>query len=566
MRASHAASGALGASAQRGDGPRAAGPPRAAPARGARSPPAPLLRTRRPRPPAGTLARAPGTPLATCATHITYATGKAASATNGAASAVPSWPSADGEHRQPHGRRHGRRGQHVGRQRDERGLAEVRRDQRRGPQRRRAGERRRLGQAARQAAPRPGRRGRARPAARMASTAAKLSCQPTSSTARGLSASVTAVASSSACQRRGGPARPARRRPPRRPSPPRAGSTARRRRAARRARWRPAPARAARAAPSPSTAATPSTRAASSITFCPDAATRCESPEAPELVARAVGQRRVVAEGHAAQQRGLGRRDAGAQDRLRPRAGRRRRAPASPPRRGAGVGQRVGPQLGVHAARALPGVRRRQRLEPAAHGEHRADALGAASARRGPARSSTRSPSSRAVATRTPNARARGASRSTTRACTACPMRGARRVASMASRRACATSAPATTAPASASRTAAREPSAGAANAASGTASGAPRAERAGPATSAAVPTCQGRARSSRERSHGSRTAHSWTLPLSAARRFGPMPGISPRSSIERKPPCCRRYSRILLRRGRADAVERVELLGRRAC
>jgi hypothetical protein len=38
----------------------------------------------------------------------------------------------------------------------------------------------------------------------MAATAAKLSCQPTSSTARGLSASVTAVASNSACQRAAG--------------------------------------------------------------------------------------------------------------------------------------------------------------------------------------------------------------------------------------------------------------------------------------------------------------------------------------------------------------------------
>ena len=55
-----------------------------------------------------------------------------------------------------------------------------------------------------------GRRRRTRPSrtrparTRIATTAAKLSCQPTSSIARGLRASVTAVASSSACQRAAG--------------------------------------------------------------------------------------------------------------------------------------------------------------------------------------------------------------------------------------------------------------------------------------------------------------------------------------------------------------------------
>ena len=154
-----------------------------------------------------------------------------------------------------------------------------------------------------------------------------------------------------------------------------------------------------------------------------------------------------------------------------------------------------------------------------------------------PARSTTRSPSSLTVATRTPNERERGASRSTTRSCTACPMRGASRVASIASRRACATRAPATTAPVSARRTAAREPSAGAASAASGTASGA-RGPRSRPATSAAVPTCHGRERSSsraaaaRARQSGARrtrvpASFSAAAPLTA----GPCPSGRPGAS-----------------------------------
>ena len=54
------------------------------------------------------------------------------------------------------------------------------------------------------------------------------------------------------------------------------------------------------------------------------------------------------------------------------------------------------------------------------------------------------------------------------------------------------------------------------------------------------------------------------TCSRSAARRFSPMPGIWSSSSTEPKPPCSVAVVEDLLGRGRADAVERVELLERR--
>ena len=149
------------------------------------------------------LARAPGTPLATCATHITYATGKAERATNGAASAVPSWPTATAimaSHMA--GATAGAASTLAGSETSEAwpkwaaisgAVPSV------------AAPVRAVASARPRGSPRRTRPSRTRGASsRMASTAAKLSCQPTSCTARGLTESVTAVASRNACQRAAG--------------------------------------------------------------------------------------------------------------------------------------------------------------------------------------------------------------------------------------------------------------------------------------------------------------------------------------------------------------------------
>ena len=54
------------------------------------------------------------------------------------------------------------------------------------------------------------------------------------------------------------------------------------------------------------------------------------------------------------------------------------------------------------------------------------------------------------------------------------------------------------------------------------------------------------------------------TLSFSASKRFGPMPLICFRSSTDEKPPCSLRQSRIFCAVAGPDAVELVELLGRR--
>ena len=138
----------------------------------------------------------------------------------------------------------------------------------------------------------------------------------------------------------------------------------------------------------PSTAATPRTRAASSITFCPDAATRCESPEARNSL-------RVRSGSAASSPRAMPRSRApsGGGTPVRRTAWARARTPsttpASPPR--------LAPVSDSASARSwacTPRARCQasdsgQVLEPASDGEHRADALGRpahATARRAAAR------------------------------------------------------------------------------------------------------------------------------------------------------------------------------------
>ena len=309
---------------------------------------------------------------------------------------------------------------------------------------------RRARQPAPQPAPSRTRRGRARG---WPTTAAKLSCQPTSSVARGLSASVTAAASSSACQRAAGPARergddaggahhprPLDRRPAARERARRARSAA-----------RTSASRTRR--PRPSAARRPSTRAASSIDVLPAGGDQVREARGPELVARAVGERRVVAERHAAQQGALRRRDArSAATRLRPRAHARRRRPASPPRRAPVSVSASARSCGVHAARALPGVGGGQRLEPSAR--RRAALPPASVGQRTPRAGAQQDPLAvepdggdpcaerPAIAARRGARRARGPRGRAV-------ARGA--VASSACRRAWASSAPARTAPTSAS-------------------------------------------------------------------------------------------------------------------
>ena len=334
---------------------------------------------------------------------------------------------------------------------------------------------------------------------------------------------------------------------------------------------------------SPSTAATPRTRAASSITFCPDAATRCESPEARNSP-------RVRSGSAASSPRAMPRSRAasGGGTPLRRTAWARARtpstSPASPPR--------LAPVSASASARSWACTPRarcqasdaRQRLEAAAYRQHRADALGgpahaaagaqqhalAVESHRGhphaerprPRRVEEQDPPAHGV----PDAR-RQMGRVDRLQARLCDQRagddGARQRQSHRGARAehrrrergqrhrqwrarteeqsgderrgprvpgprakLAQRRDGTHLPERHGRHAGRR--------------GAVDARTLAPDLFAAHPTA----------AHGAvapRAAHSWTLPLNAARRFGPMPGISPRSSIERKPPCCRRYSRILL-------------------
>ena len=315
-----------------------------------------------------------------------------------------------------------------------------------------------------------------------------------------------------------------------------------------------------RAQREPEHGAPPRTRAARSITFWPTAATRCERPEArnSSRVGRGARRRRRGPFRAAGRPR---RRDAGAQDRLgpRPHAVDHSREPAAPD---AGIGQRVGSQLGVHAACALPGVRRRQGLEPAARASTAPTrSVGQRTPR--PARSTTRSPSRRTVATRTPNDRARGASRSRTRSRTACPMRGARRVGRRLQARLrdqCAgddRARSASRAPAREPRTAPRARQAVPARARGDRAAGRRRAPRS--------PCGEGRARSSRRARGPARAARSQ---LDLASQRGEALGADARDLAEvvdrAKAAVLAAVLEDLARRGRANAVEGVELLGRR--
>ncbi len=98
-------------------------------------------------------------------------------------------------------------------------------------------------------------------------------------------------------------------------------------------------------------------------------------PGGSELGARAIVERAVVAEGHAPKQRALGRRHPRAQDGLRSRPHAVHEAGEAAPDR-AGVAERVSSELGMDAADALPRLPRGQRLEPATDVEDRPDALG----------------------------------------------------------------------------------------------------------------------------------------------------------------------------------------------
>ena len=196
---------------------------------------------------------------------------------------------------------------------------------------------------------------------------------------------------------------PAPRPPPPRPSPPPAGSTARRRRAGRRARWRRARARAASAGASPSTAATASDERGEQHHVLP--ARRHEVRRAPRP-----GTRRACARAARRRRRGpcraasapCGGGHAGAQRRLRARAD-----AVDDARRGLRACAPVSASASARSWACTP--RARCQASEAGSGSSPPRTASTAPTRSvgqrtpRPVRSSTRSPSSRAVATRAPN-------------------------------------------------------------------------------------------------------------------------------------------------------------------
>ena len=295
-----------------------------------------------------------------------------------------------GDRAEPHDRRDRRRREDVRRQRHERHPLEVQRDERRGSERRGDRDGERLGEPARHARGRAARAHSAGTSASIATTAAKLSCQPGSSAARGLRASVTAAASSSAYQREAG-------RPASAATRPATPMTA--------ARWidGPPPASGTYAAtsaiashrravrPSPATVADREHERREQQDV--RAARRHEVGEAggAEVLADRLGQRAVLTEHHPARERALRRRQAARQRALGAGADAVERA-EQPAAAAAGGADRPRAQQRVRVAAALVRVERAERREPAGDRELDAGLRAGRPATCADARSSTRSP------------------------------------------------------------------------------------------------------------------------------------------------------------------------------
>ena len=178
-------------------------------------------------------------------------------------------------------------------------------------------------------------------------TAAKLSCQPTSSIARGLSDSVTAVAKQQRVPARRGAARQHRDHPrgSHHPGPldrwPAAGERDVERDDD---EHQPEP----RSQTEPEHGRDSQDESAQQHHVLPAGGHEVRQPGRAELAARAIGERGVVAERHAAQHRALRRRYSRAQGGLRTRA-HGVDEPGEPSPRGSRVGQGVGAQQGVNA-------------------------------------------------------------------------------------------------------------------------------------------------------------------------------------------------------------------------
>ena len=383
----------------------------------------------------------------------------------------------------------------------------------------------------------------------IAATAAKLSCHPASSTARGLSPSVTAAARMRAYAREAG-------RPASVAATPAAPMTP--------ARWidGPPPAsgtysaiapRASRSAPQPD----PEHRrereheGAEQHHVLPARRDEVRQPGAPGNRRACVGERLVLAENHAAQQRRLRRRQAPPQRILRALAHAVERTGHAA---AAASGRRdpVGVQHRVHVARAQPRIGRPEPLEDPVHRELLADP------HRRPGHARAR-PHEHALATEAdePRSARRTAAGAPARAATPARSRHARDArrapcGRVRASRASATTAPPSSAPATASVTTAPRATSGHSSRQASTATGA-RGPASSPSDGRANATCSGRARTSSATSRASGALDAeprqpgpvTAAPCPSARRAFPDAGHLAQVGDALKPPCCVRQAMI---------------------